>query len=226
MTATSTSTSATISPSPSAPASEVDAAAGVLPTLPPAPDRRRPNVILVGTLFVIAGGVMLLGGLLAGYFSARQVAQAANQEWPPKEVAIPNVQLFLAYLTLLMSSFTAQWAVSAIAGRDRRSMYVAIGLTLMLGLAFVNALSFSWGQLGLEAGANRYANTVYALTVTHLLVVIVAMVGMVVMGFRAFGGQFSPRDRELVVAAAAFWHFAVAAGVVIWYCLWFLEGGP
>lgn len=221
-----TATSATTPIAGAAEMSRADAAAGVLPALPPAAESRRPNVVLVGTLFVIASGVMLVGGVLAGYFSARQVAQAANQEWPPEEVVLPNVQLFVGYLTLLMSSFTAQWSVAAISARDRRSMYVAVGLTLGLGLAFVNALSFSWSQLGLEAGSSRYATTVYAVTVTHLLVVMVALVAMVVMGFRALGGQFGPRDREHVVAAAAFWHFAVAAGLVIWYCLWFLEGGP
>ena len=48
----------------------------------------------------------------------------------------------------------------------------------------------------------------------------------VVMGFRVFGGQFHARNAEFVASAAAFWHFMVAAGVVIWWCLWFLAGGP
>lgn len=198
----------------------------VLPALPPPPEPDRPKVVLVGTLFVIAAGVMLFGGLLAGYFSAKQGAQAAGEAWVPEEVRIPNVPLFVGYLTLLMSSVTAQWAVWAIKGRDRRVMYVAIGLTLVLGLMFVNALSFSWTQLGLVAGSSGFATTVYAVTVSHLLVVLAAHVVFVVMGFRALGGQFSPRNSELVVAATAFWHFTVAAGLVIWYCLWFLEGGP
>ena len=32
--------------------------------------------------------------------------------------------------------------------------------------------------------------------------------------------------RMFVVAAAAFWHFVVAAGAVVYWCLWFLMGGP
>lgn len=202
------------------------ATAGLLPALPPAPEPVRRNVVLVGTLLAIAAGVMLFGGLLAGYFSARDMARAAGEAWVPDDVMLPNVPLFVGYLTLLMSSFTAQWSVSAIRGGDRRTMFVAIGLTLVLGLAFVNAMSFSWGQLGLVAGSSPFATTVYAVTVTHVLVVIAAHVGFVVMGFRALGGQFSPRHREFVVAAAAFWHFAAAMGLIVWYCIWFLEGGP
>lgn len=201
--------------------------AGLILALPPAPEApRRGRVVLVGTLLAIAAGVMLFGGLLAAYFSVRDAATAAGEAWPPDDVVLPNVPLFVGYLTLLMSSVTAQWSVSALASRDRRSMYVAIGLTLGLGLAFVNALSFSWGQMGLEAGSGSFASMVYAVTVPHLVVVVAAHVGFVVMGFRALGGQFSPRGRELVAAAAAFWHFATLAGLVIWYCLWFLEGGP
>ncbi len=200
---------------------------GVIPALPPAPEPpRRGRVVLVGTVAAIAAGVMLFGGLLAAYFSARDLAEAAGEAWPPQDVVLPNVPLFMAYLTLLMSSVTAQWSVSALAARDRRTMYVAIGLTLVLGLAFVNALSFSWSQLGLAAGTSSYADTVYAVTVSHLLVVIAAHVAVLVMGFRALGGQFSPRKRELVAAAVGFWHFSSLIGLVIWYCLWFLEGGP
>ncbi len=196
--------------------------------LPPAPEPRRRNVMLVGTLLTIAAGTMLTGGLLAAYFSAREITQAAGEAWPAEEIliAMPNATLFVAYLTLLMSSVTAQWAVSALSSRDRRTMYVAVGLTLMLGLAFVNALTFSWAQLGMVAGADPFSTTVYALTVSHLLVVVAAHVALLVVGFRAIGGQFSARNREMVVSVAAFWHFAVAMGLVIWYSVWFLEGGP
>lgn len=201
-------------------------AAGVLPALPPAPEPARRNVVLVGALLVISAGIMLFGGLLAAYFSTRDVVEAAGDAWVADEVRIPNVPLFVGYLTLLMSSFTAQWSVAAVRNGDRRTMLVAIGLTLVFGLAFINSLSFSWGVLALEAGSTEFATMVYAVTVTHLLVVIAALVGFLVMGFRALGGQFSPRNREFVVAAAAFWHFAVAIGLVVWYCVWFLEGGP
>ncbi len=198
----------------------------LLPALPPAPEVGRRNVLLVGTVFLIAAGTTLFGGLLAGYFSAREMVEAGGEVWPPDEVVIPNVPLFVGYLTLLMSSVTAQWSVSAINGRDRRTTYVAIGLTLVLGLAFVNALSFSWAALDIAAESSRFATTMFAVTVTHLLVVIAALVAFVVVGFRALGGQFSPANREPMVCAAAFWHFCAAIGLVIWYCIWFLEGGP
>lgn len=191
--------------------------------LPPAPEPRRRNVMMAGTVFGIAAGTMLLGGALASYFGLRE---ATGGVWRPEEVRIPNVPLLLAYGTLLMSTVTAQWSVAAIRAGARQQMYVAIGLTLLLGLAFVNALSFSWSYLGLVAGETPFATGMYTVTVTHLVLVVAAHVLFVVMGFRALGGQFTPRSTEFVRAAATFWHFAALAGVVVWWFVWFLEGGP
>lgn len=193
---------------------------------PPTPESGRPNVLLVGTFLAVVAGVVLFGGLIGGYAAARDAARAAGEAWPPEDVALPNVALIMAYLSLAMSSVTAQWAVAAIRLDARAQMYVAIGLTLLLGLAFVNALWFCFDQLGLVAGETAYATTVYAVSVTHLVIVVAAHVLWLVMAFRAFGGQFSARNSEFVVSAAVVWHFAVATGAVVWFALWAFEGAP
>src|SRR3712207_1179236 len=108
----------------------------------------------------------------------------------------------------------------------RSQLYLAVGTTLALGIAFLNGLSFCWSQLALEAGADAYSTTVWSVTGAHAVAVVAAIVLFTVLGFRALGGQFSPRNTEFVRAAAAFWHFVVATGVVIWLVLWFLTGGP
>ena len=192
----------------------------------PAPIAGRRNVLLVGTLFAIAACTTLIGALLAGYFDARDVATKANQPWPPDGVTLPNVALFVDYIGLFLSAFTAQWALYAIRIDDRRQAYLAVASTVGLGLLFVNGMSFCWGELGLAAGSSPYATHMYAVTVVHTLIVVAAIVMFVVIGFRVFGGQFTPRSSEPVAAAIAFWHFAVVSGLVVWWCLWFLEGGP
>lgn len=195
--------------------------------LPPAPPAPRRNVALVGTCFAIAAGALLLGGLLAGYFDARQTVRAAGGTWvDTAKVTLPNVALAVSYLSLFMSSATAQWTVAAIRQDDRRQAYVAVGVTLLLAAAFVNGLSWSWTQVGATGGDGAFGTYMYAVTVTHLLLVIAAIVLFVVMGFRVLGGQFSSRNAEFVASAAAFWHFVVIAGAVVWWSIWFLEGGP
>ena len=198
----------------------------------PAPDaagvvaERRPNLMMVGTFLAIAAGTMLIGSLLAGWLAARDVALTAGSPWLREGVAIPNLAVAVTYLTLLMSSFTAQWAVYAARTDDRKNLYVALGITLLLGLAFLNGLSFVFDQLGLEAGMTDVATHTYAVTVTHLLLVLAAIVLFVVMGFRALTGQVSARRLELVASAAAFWRFTVLAGAAVYLVVFFFEGAP
>ena len=192
---------------------------------PVAPLGRR-NVLLVGTALGVAALGVLLGALLGGYLQARDAAKAANQVWPPEAVTIPNVALFTIFVGLVLSSFTAQWALSAIKMDDRRQAYLAVGSTIGFGALFVNGMTFCWSRLGLVAGADPYATHVYAVTVAHTLVVVLASIVFLVVGFRVFGGQFGPRNSEPVAAAVLVWHFAVVSGVVIWWVLWFVEGGP
>jgi heme/copper-type cytochrome/quinol oxidase subunit 3 len=194
--------------------------------LPPAAAPTRRNIHLVGTIFAIAAGAMLVGGLLAAYFGARASVHAAGNDWLPQGTTLPNVALAVSYFSLVMSSFTAQWAVSAIKLDDRRQGYVAVGLTLLLAAAFLNGMTFCWAQLHMAAGDGGFADHMYALTGVHVLLVVAALVLWVVMAFRVLGGQFDSRNSEFVASAAAFWHFAVVAGIAIWWCVWFLEGGP
>jgi len=201
-----------------------DDAIGVLPATAPEPGRR--NVVLVGSLLAVAAGATLIGGLLGGYLTARDVSKADNVVWPPEGTALPNVALLVTYIGLLLSAFTAQWAYAAIRQDDRKGAYWALGATAVLAACFLNGLTFVWDQLGLVAGSGPYANHVYAVTITHFVLVVVALVTFLVVGFRVFGGQLSRNDSEALLSAVVVWHFVVAAGVVIWWTLWFLEGGP
>lgn len=192
----------------------------------PTVGERRPHLMMVGTFLAIAAGTMLIGSLLAGWLAARDAALTAGSPWLREGVAIPNLAVAVTYLTLLMSSFTAQWAVYAAKTDDRKNLYVALGITILLALAFVNGLSFVFDQLALEAGKADVATHTYAVTVSHLVLVLAAIVLFVVMGFRALTGQVSARRLELVASAAAFWHFTVLAGAAVYLVVFFFEGAP
>jgi heme/copper-type cytochrome/quinol oxidase subunit 3 len=109
---------------------------------------------------------------------------------------------------------------------DRRQAYMATAFTIAMGLLFINGMTFSWKQLGLAAGDSPYATGMYAVTITHALLVVAAIATFVVVGFRVYAGRFEPRDTEPVTAAVIVWHFVVLSGLVIWWTLWFVEGGP
>lgn len=193
--------------------------------VPAAPPGRR-NVLLVGTILATAAAAVLLGSVLGDYLHARDAAKADGALWPPDGTSIPNVALFVSFIGLTLSSFFAQWAVAAIKMDDRRQAYMATSFTIALGLLFINGMTFCWERLGQVAGETPYATHMYAVTVTHVLFVVAAIAMWVVVAFRVYGGQFGPSNREPVVAAVVVWHVVVVAGLVVWWTLWFLEGGP
>lgn len=201
-----------------------DDAIGLEPA--PAPEAGRRNVLVVGALLACAAGTVLIGAVLGDYLHARDAARAAGQPWPPEGTTLPNVALFVTYIGLTLSGFFAQWALTAIKIDDRRQAYMATAFTIALGLLFLNGMSFSWGRLGQVAGETPFATGMYAVTVTHALIVVAAIAMWVVVAFRVYGGQFSPSNAEPVKAAVIVWHFAVLSGLVIWWAIWFIEGGP
>jgi heme/copper-type cytochrome/quinol oxidase subunit 3 len=213
-------------PRPGAEAATQPGAPVTLLGLPPAPEPRRRTTMVVGAVFAVAAGIMLLAGVHASYFAARELATQGGQPWVPDDVQLPNVPLLMAYGSLLLSMFTAQWSLAAIKMGERRQMYIAIGVTLVFGIMFVNGLTFAWSAMELAMGDSVYANSVFLVSGTHLLMVVAAMVVLVVVGFRALGGQYSSRNTEFVTAGVLLWHAAALAGVVVWWSLWFLEGGP
>ena len=183
--------------------------------LPPAPAPTRPRVLMVATGLGIAAGATLLLGLVGTYLSLRGAAGGTTSDWVPDGASVPLVPANIALITLLMSSVTAQWAVTAIGRHDRANGYLALGLTALFGFAYINSIVFYVGQLGVGIGDGAYSVVTYSVFGVHLAFAVAAIVFMVATAFRALGGQFSPRDREGLNAAAMAWHAMVAGYVFV-----------
>ena len=185
--------------------------------LPPAAPTRRRELI-IATAFATAAVVMVMVTLIGAYLAARNGAGAewlANNDIPLTQ---PNMQL----LTLVMSVVTMQWAVYSINRDDRGHTYLALGVTLLLGAAFLNQSTFLYSQVEMEL-AQPEGPLFYAVTGTHFAMVIAAMVFIVLMGFRALGGQFSSRQPDGIAAAAVFWDAMVAVYAVVWIAVYVMK---
>ncbi|CAN5650672.1 hypothetical protein BH20ACT2_BH20ACT2_02890 [soil metagenome] len=196
---------------------------GAIPALAPAAEPIRPRVLLTGTALAVVGAVMAFAGLIGTYLEVRAATLEETGAWLPEGVSIPLTPGSMGMVTLAMSVVTMQWAVHAIGERDRTNAYVALGLTLVLGVAFVNSTAFLYTQMGLGIADSAPAVLIYAVTGTHLAMTIGALVFNALMAFRALGGQYAGRDREGITAAALFWYATVAIYAVIWYAVYVLK---
>jgi len=188
--------------------------------LPPAPAVQRPRVLVVGTAFAAAASFMAFVGLIGVYLAARADVVASGSAWLPKGVSIPLQQPNTMFITLIMSVFTMQWAVAAIAKNDRVNAYLAMGLTLMLGIATIVMTTYLWYLMKLDIASGIQGVLIYTITGAHIVMLVVAMIFVALMGLRALGGQFTARQHDGITAAAVFWYAMVAVYALIWISIY------
>jgi cytochrome c oxidase subunit 3 len=187
-----------------------------LVTAPP-PLPRRPRVLFTGAAFGAAGSALVVLSTLAVYLQLRGELLANGATALPDDVLLPLTPGGMGMVTLLMSLFTVSWAVWALRRNDRPHAYLALGLTLLLGVAFVNSTVYLYQQLALPLTASATGGMIYIVTGTHLVMVVVGLVFVLVMGFHSLGGQLTGRDAEGMSAAALYWFVTVAVYSAIYY---------
>jgi heme/copper-type cytochrome/quinol oxidase subunit 3 len=184
--------------------------------LPPAPEPTRPRTLLVGTMFATVAAGMLFAGILGWYLSLRSDVLASGRPWlPDQSIALTAGGMMM--VTLLMSVVTMQWAVFSIARDDRRHGYLALGLTLLLGVAQINQMIFFWLDAKLVATRTPGELMVYVMTVTQIVMAVAGLLFLGFMAFRALAGQFTERHSDGIAAAALFWYAMVAVYAIVWY---------
>ena len=188
--------------------------------LPSAPPVQRPRVLVVGTAFAAGATIMTFVGLIGIYLGQRAAIISAGDTWLPKGVTIPLQQPNTMLFTLLMSVVTMQWAVYAISRNDRANAYLALAITLFFGTATVVMTWYLYSLLHLDIAGSSQAVLIYTITGLHLLLLVVAMLFIALMAFRALAGSFDSRSHDGVTAAALFWYAMVVVYVLIWITIY------
>ena len=192
-----------------------DVVSALVTAPPPAP--RRPRVLFTGAAFGAAGSAMLVLTTLAVYLQVRGDLLASGATALPDDVLLPLTPGGMGMVTLAMSIVTVSWAVWALRRDDRAHAYLALGVTLLLGVAFVNSTVYLYQQLGLPLTSSASGALIYIVTGTHLVMVVVGLVFVMVMGFQSLGGQLTGRDAEGMSAAALYWYVTVLVYTAIYY---------
>lgn len=183
---------------------------------PPAP---RPRVLLVGTALAAGSAAMVVLALIALYARLRADVIASGEIWLPEESNLQLTPGSMGMVTLLLSLVTAAWAVQALRDDDRGHALMAFGVTLVLGAAYINGAAYGWQQFGLGVTSSTQALLIYTITGLHVAMAAVGMLYMLVMGFRAVGGQLTGRAAEGATAAVLYWFVTVGVYAVVWYTI-------
>jgi len=184
----------------------------------PAPEPRRPRVLLIGSAFGATASALVVLTTLAVYLQVRAAfLDIGGTGGVPDDFVLPLTPGGMGMVTLAMSVITVSWAVWALRRDDRPHAYLAIGVTLLLGIAFVNSTVYLYQQLSLPLVFSGIGGLFYVVTGAHLVMVVVGMVFVAVMGFQSLGGQLTGRDAEGMSAAALYWYVTVLVYSAVYY---------
>ena len=114
---------------------------------------------------------------------------------------------------------TVHFAHTAIKNQDRNKIITWLGITLLLGFAFlyfqIEEYVHAYDELGLTLSSGIYGSTFYILTGFHGFHVTLGAFILTIQFFRALKGHFTPEDCFGFEAASWYWHFVD----VVWVCL-------
>ena len=184
---------------------------------------------ILGMILFICSEVMFFSGLFAAYFSVR----AASIQWPPIVANDPQLTdhfnlhsepLFAFGLTviLIISSVTCQLGVWAIRRDDRTGFIRAIGVTLVLGIAFLIGQAYDYSTIGFGVSDTPFGTTFYTLTGFHGAHVFGGAVMLSVVLYRGLAGQFSSKHHDAVEATSLYWHFVDVVWIALFSTLYIL----
>ena len=193
--------------------------------LPPAPQPAPRRQLFVGTGLASAAGVMLIGGMIAVWSQFRADAptrfserRGAIKDWMPADIVVPEVAANMMLIAFVVVCIMAQWAVYSAKRDDRQHAGMALGMTMLMGLAALNAQIFIWSQMGVGARDGAFHSMFYALTGAMAFLVIAGLVYTAVAAFRYLGRGHS--DVDIVSASALYWYVVTAAFTAVWFVVY------
>lgn len=185
-----------------------------LPSVAPAAPKRQ---LFVGTAVACVGGSALVGSMLAIWALLRERAVSTGARFP-LDYIIHEVATNVMLMTIWAICLFAQWAVYSGSRGDRSHAALALGVTGVLAVAFLNAQAFTWSQMGVEIQDAGYGALFYAMTGTIFAIAVVGLLYTVIAAFRALGGRLS--DSDVLTAHALYWYWAAAAYTAIWFLVY------
>ena len=149
--------------------------------------------------------------------------------WPPSTIHTfdPFHLPVLNTMILLLSGTTITWAHHALLERDKKTLVLRLGLTILLGLSFTLCQAIEYSDAPFKfVGGGVYPSTFFLATGFHGFHVIVGTCFLIVCWFRARAGHFTPERHFGFEAAAWYWHFVDVVWLFLFTCIYWWGASP
>jgi cytochrome c oxidase subunit 3 len=166
---------------------------------------------------------MLMGGMLALWLRFRAAAPTRPsadgfkliKDWLPADLKMPEVVTNVGILSFLVMCVMVQWAAYAARRGDSKHVVAALSLTLLFGIAILNAQAAIFVQFNIGVASGTYQSMFYAIVGTLTVLIVSGLVFTVASLFKSIGGRAANTD--LLNAHALYWYFLAAAYTAVWF---------
>ena len=183
--------------------------------LPPHPLPPPVSNARLGMVMLIAAETMLFVGLIGSYLMFR----IGSVAWPSAHLYLPIGVTWFNTAVLLLSGYTMQRAVHAARIGNRSLSRSRLGITTLLGIAFLSIQGYEWLQLirdGLTISTGIYGATFYTLIGCHALHVLAAVIWLSILLQQTKKQASLPR----IEICHMYWHYVCALWVVLFVLIY------
>ncbi len=174
---------------------------------------------LLGLLIFLASESLMFGGLFATYL----MFMFTKTSWPPEGT---EVELFLPTINtviLVSSSFVIHFGTKAIQKNNENGLKQWFWVTAAMGAVFLGGQVYEYATLGYGLTTNLFANCFYVMTGFHGLHVLVGILLILGVIWRARRqGHYSSSAHVGVEMAEIYWHFVDIIWIILFALIYIL----
>jgi len=182
----------------------------------------------IGMVLFIASEVMFFVAFFWAFFHNALGFSTTTLQWPPAGINVFDAWGLPFYNTviLLTSGGTLTRAHIYVEEGNNEKAAKWIFITVALGVAFLGLQVYEYHHAAFSLTEGIYPSTFYLATGFHGFHVFVGTVFLIVCGFRAKNGHFSPHKHIGFQAAAWYWHFVDVVWLFLFVWIYWLLAMP
>lgn len=172
-----------------------------------------------GMALFCATEVSLFLYFIVSYFYLRGAATAfAAEGGKHSSLVLPVLMTVL----LVSSSIVLRWGEKGIERGDSRRLTIALGITIVLGIAFLATQGVEYARSEHMPQSDAYWSTFFTITGVHGAHVAMGLLMLIMNFVRASRGHFTSERRLAVQNGALYWHMVDVIWLVIFTTLYLL----
>jgi heme/copper-type cytochrome/quinol oxidase subunit 3 len=160
----------------------------------------------LGIWLFLASEVMFFTGLIGSYIAIR----FGGAEWPIVSQVLNVPLVAVNTFILIVSSVTMVKAYAAAENGDQKGLTRFLAATVVLGTIFVSIQAIEWRVLlneGTTPSTDLFGATFFTLTGFHGLHVLIGVLVLVFVLYRALRRRYTQANHEGVELMGLYWHF-------------------